>query len=49
MFSGENRTTLRYQHGEFPGWDIGGGVVWGSYRMLGSLFALIEPGWRPHG
>ena len=25
MFSGENRTTLRYQHGEFPGWDIGAG------------------------
>ena len=50
MFSGENRTTLRYEHGEFPGWDIGGGVVWGlTYRMLGSLFALVEPGWRPHG
>ena len=30
MFSGENRTTLRYEHGEFPGWDIGGGVVWVS-------------------
>jgi hypothetical protein len=25
-------------------------VVWGlTYRMLGSLFALVEPGWRPHG
>ena len=50
MFSGENRTTLRYEHGEFPGWDIGGGVVWGlTDRRLGSLVALVEPGWRPHG
>ncbi|MEY3041140.1 MAG: hypothetical protein RLZZ174_222 [Pseudomonadota bacterium] len=48
MFAGDNHTLLRYEQGEFPGWDIGGGVVWGlTYRMLGSLFALVEPSWRP--
>ena len=51
MFGGASATWLEYEHDgrreRHPGWDVGGRVVWGlTYRMLGTLFSVLEPGWR---
>lgn len=52
MISGDAHTMLEVEmSGErrsFPGYDVDGRVVWGlTYRMLGSLFALLHPDWEP--
>lgn len=54
MLHGANRTWLEYEHEgrreRHPGWDVGGRVVWGlTYRMLGTLFSVLAPGWQPEG
>lgn len=52
MMGGERDTKLLFEmDGEaqrFPGYDVEGRVVWGlTYRMLGTLFAALQPEWRP--
>ena len=52
MLRGDVHTTLEYElDGErrrFPGYDLDGRVVWGlTYRMLGTLFAILHPEWEP--
>ena len=52
MMDGERDTELMFEmDGErrrFPGYDVEGRVVWGlTYRMLGTLFAVLHPDWRP--
>lgn len=52
MMDGERDTELIFEmDGErrrFPGYDVEGRVVWGlTYRMLGTLFAVLHPDWRP--
>lgn len=48
MLAGDTHTILEHEmNGEqhrFPGYDVDGRVVWGlTYRMLGTLFAVLEP------
>lgn len=52
MLLGHCHTVLEHelagQLQRFPGYDVGGRVVWGlTYRMLGSLFSLLHPEWEP--
>lgn len=52
MISGATHTELEYEMSggreTFPGYDVEGRVVWGlTYRMLGTLFSVLHPPWRP--
>ncbi|HSG90481.1 MAG TPA: CoA pyrophosphatase [Pseudomonadales bacterium] len=52
MLTGASHTILEHEmngeHLRFPGYDVGGRVVWGlTYRMLGTLFAVLHPEWEP--
>jgi 8-oxo-dGTP pyrophosphatase MutT (NUDIX family) len=52
MLRGDAHTIVEYElDGErrrFPGYDVDGRVVWGlTYRMLGTLFAVLHPQWEP--
>jgi 8-oxo-dGTP pyrophosphatase MutT (NUDIX family) len=52
MLTGIARTWLEYEHEgsaqRYPGWDVQGRIVWGlTYRMLGTLFERVHPGWTP--
>ena len=53
MITGAAHTILEHHmEGElrrFPGYDVEGNVVWGlTYRILGTLFALLHPDWEPN-
>lgn len=52
MYTGEALTTGQFHIQEekhtFPGYGVGGQVVWGlTYRMLDLFFGMMDPDWEP--
>jgi 8-oxo-dGTP pyrophosphatase MutT (NUDIX family) len=53
MYTGTSFTTgqfrIRGEHQGFPGYGVGGQLVWGlTYRMIDNFFLMMDPGWESH-